>query len=88
MLVPSKEMEHGPCRSTAHAGYVIGSLRADQRRGMVAVERGEWMPTDVRSVLLVLAVIVFVLAALPIPMRGVNLLAVGLALLAGAFLLG
>ncbi len=46
------------------------------------------MPTDARSLLLVLALIAFVLAALPVPTRGVNLLALGLALLTGAFLLG
>ena len=46
------------------------------------------MPTDARSLLLILALIAFVLAALPIPTRGINLLALGLALLTGAFLLG
>ena len=46
------------------------------------------MPTDTRSLLLILALLAFVIAALPIPTRGVNVLALGLALLTGAFLLG
>lgn len=46
------------------------------------------MPTDVRSILLILALLAFIIAALPISARGINLLAVGLALLTGAFLLG
>ncbi|MDP3984294.1 MAG: hypothetical protein Q8Q52_04715 [Acidimicrobiia bacterium] len=46
------------------------------------------MPTDVRSILLILALLAFIIAALPIATRGIYLLALGLALLTGAFLLG
>lgn len=46
------------------------------------------MPTDTRGVLLILALLAFIIAALPVPARGLNLLAIGLALLTGAFILG
>jgi hypothetical protein len=46
------------------------------------------MNMGIRSILLLVAVVLFVLAALSISLGDINLLALGLAVFAGAFLVG
>jgi len=43
---------------------------------------------SLKTVLLIVALILFILGALPIPARGFSLLSLGLAFLTGSFLVG